>query len=89
MKGQGNDSKLADKVVVEIQQAGGKAAPSYDSVTDGEKIIATAIKAFGSVHILINNAGILRDVTFKNIKDEDWNAVIAVHVKGAFKVIAP
>lgn len=73
-------------MVDEIQAAGGKAVASYDSVENGEKIIDTAIKEFGRVDILLNNAGILRDVSFKNMSDEDWDLVIKVHVKGAYKV---
>lgn len=72
-------------VVNEITAAGGKAVANYDSVENGERIIETAIKAFGRVDILINNAGILRDVAFKNLKDEDWDLLINVHVKGAYK----
>jgi len=55
-------------------------------VENGEKIVETAIQAFGRIDVLINNAGILRDVSFKNMKDEDWDFIIKVHVKGAFKV---
>ncbi|KAK7721376.1 bifunctional hydroxyacyl-CoA dehydrogenase/enoyl-CoA hydratase fox2 [Diaporthe eres] len=84
-KGEGNSSKAADVVVDEIKKAGGKAVANYDSVENGDKIIDTAIKAFGRIDILINNAGILRDVSFKNIKDEDWDLIFKVHVKGAYK----
>ena len=78
--------QAADIVVDEIRAAGGKAVASYDSVENGEKIIETAIKEFGRIDILLNNAGILRDVSFKNMSDEDWDLVIKVHVKGAYKV---
>lgn len=78
--------KAADLVVEEIKAAGGKAVANYDSVEDGEKIIDTAIKAFGRIDVLINNAGILRDISFKNMKDEDWDLIMKVHVKGAYKV---
>ncbi|KAM7218987.1 peroxisomal hydratase-dehydrogenase [Rhypophila decipiens] len=84
-KGEGNSTKAADVVVDEIKAAGGKAVANYDSVENGEKIIETAIKAFGRIDILINNAGILRDVSFKNMKDADWDLIFKVHVKGAYK----
>ncbi|KAJ9228942.1 hypothetical protein DTO169E5_9031 [Paecilomyces variotii] len=84
-KGEGNSSKAADVVVDEIRAAGGKAVANYDSVENGEAIIDTAIKAFGRVDILINNAGILRDVSFKNMKDQDWELIYKVHTYGAYK----
>lgn len=84
-KGEGNSTKAADVVVDEIKAAGGKAVANYDSVVDGEKIIDTAIKNFGRVDILINNAGILRDISFKNMKDQDWDLIVAVHIKGSYK----
>ncbi|KAF4984858.1 hypothetical protein FZEAL_11 [Fusarium zealandicum] len=84
-KGEGNSTKAADVVVNEIKAAGGKAVANYDSVENGERIIETAIKAFGRIDILLNNAGILRDVSFKNMKDEDWDLIIKVHVKGSYK----
>jgi len=55
-------------------------------VTDGEKIIDSAIQAFGRIDVLINNAGILRDISFKNMKDQDWDLIFNVHVTGAYKV---
>ena len=73
-------------VVDEIRAAGGKAVANYDSVENGERIIETAIKEFGRIDVLLNNAGILRDVSFKNMTDEDWDLIIKVHVKGAYKV---
>ncbi|CAI4210603.1 unnamed protein product [Parascedosporium putredinis] len=84
-KGEGNSTRAADVVVNEIKAAGGKAVANYDSVENGERIIETAIKAFGRIDVLINNAGILRDISFKNIKDEDWDLIIKVHVKGSYK----
>lgn len=72
-------------MVNEIKAAGGKAVANYDSVENGDRIIETAIKAFGRIDILINNAGILRDVSFKNMKDEDWDLIFKVHVKGSYK----
>ncbi|KAJ4389688.1 bifunctional hydroxyacyl-CoA dehydrogenase/enoyl-CoA hydratase fox2 [Gnomoniopsis smithogilvyi] len=84
-KGEGNSTKAADVVVDEIKKNGGKAVANYNSVEDGDKIIETAIQAFGRIDILINNAGILRDVSFKNIKDQDWDLIFKVHVRGAYK----
>jgi multifunctional beta-oxidation protein len=72
-------------VVDEIKAAGGKAVANYDSVENGERIIDTAIKAFGRVDILLNNAGILRDISFKNMKDQDWDLITKVHIKGSYK----
>ena len=77
--------QAADKVVVEIKSAGGKAVANYDSVENGERIIQTAIDAFGRIDVLINNAGILRDVSFKNMKQADWELIYKVHVLGAYK----
>jgi NAD(P)-dependent dehydrogenase (short-subunit alcohol dehydrogenase family) len=78
--------QAADIVVDEIKKAGGNAVANYDSVEFGDKIIETAIKAYGRIDILINNAGILRDAAFKNMKDADWDIIIKVHVYGAYKV---
>ncbi|TVY15754.1 Peroxisomal hydratase-dehydrogenase-epimerase [Lachnellula arida] len=85
MKGGGNSSRTADIVVDEIKAAGGKAVANYDSVTNGDKIIETAIQNYGRIDILLNNAGILRDISFKNMKDQDWDLVMDVHVKGSYK----
>jgi multifunctional beta-oxidation protein len=75
----------ADDVVAEITSAGGIAVPDYNSVEHGENIIQTAIQNFGRIDVLINNAGILRDITIKNMTDEDWDLIMAVHVTGAYK----
>src|SRR6185295_7662363 len=81
----GGGGKMADAVVDEIKKAGGQAVASYDSVADaGEKIVKTAVDAFGRVDILVNNAGILRDKTIHNMTDEMWDLVIAVHLRGTF-----
>ncbi|KAL2443637.1 Peroxisomal hydratase-dehydrogenase-epimerase [Exophiala dermatitidis] len=84
-KGEGAGTKAADVVVDQIKAAGGKAVANYDSVENGDRIIQTAIDNFGRVDVLINNAGILRDISFKNMKDSDWDLINAVHVKGAYK----
>jgi NAD(P)-dependent dehydrogenase (short-subunit alcohol dehydrogenase family) len=85
VNGTGGDSSGADKVVAEIKKAGGEAAPSYESVAslDGaEKIIKTAVDAFGKIDILINNAGILRDKSFGKIDMKDFAQVVQVHYWG-------
>ena len=85
--GTGKSTSMADHVVEEIKAAGGKAVANYDSVSDkagAEAMVKTAVDAFGSADILINNAGILRDKSFSNMEEGDWDAVMAVHVKGAY-----
>ncbi|KAJ3207063.1 hypothetical protein HDU67_007695 [Dinochytrium kinnereticum] len=82
----GGNSKAADVVVNEIVAAGGKAVANYDSVEDGDKIVETAVKAFGKVDIVLNNAGILRDKSFARMTDDDWDLVHRVHVRGSYKV---
>jgi len=82
----------ADIVVAEIKKRGGKAVANYDSVSTmqgGQGIIDTAMEHFGKVDILINNAGILRDRTFMKMTEDEWDHVIAVHLKGAFCVTQP
>ncbi|MBN2497458.1 MAG: SDR family NAD(P)-dependent oxidoreductase [Deltaproteobacteria bacterium] len=82
----------ADEVVAEIRKAGGKAVASYDSVATpegGERIVKTALDAFGRLDILINNAGILRDRSLLKMSPEEWAAVIAVHLDGAYCVTRP
>ena len=76
---------MADEVVKQIKSAGGKAVANYDDVMNGEAIVKTAIDNFGGIHVLINNAGILRDISFKNMKDQDWDLIMKVHVIGAYK----
>jgi len=84
--GDGKSSSAADKVVAEIKEKGGEAVANYDSVEDGDKIVKTAVDAFGKIDIVINNAGILRDVSFKKMTQQDWDLVYKVHVLGAMKV---
>ena len=85
-------TQIADEVVEEIKSAGGEAVANYDSVSDfagGQNIFQTAIDAFGGMDILINNAGILRDKTLFNMEENDWDQVIAVHLKGHFNCTKP
>ncbi len=87
--GQGNDTKVADEVVQEIREFGGEAVANYDSVTEYEnanRIIQTAIESFGKIDIVVNNAGILRDRMLFKMSEEEWDAVISVHLKGSFNV---
>ena len=82
-------SSPADKVVAEIKAAGGEAVASYDGVDTWEgaqKIVAKAKEAFGKLDIVINNAGILRDVSFLKMTDEDWDKVLKVHLTGTMYV---
>jgi 3-hydroxyacyl-CoA dehydrogenase/3a,7a,12a-trihydroxy-5b-cholest-24-enoyl-CoA hydratase len=82
----GGSSAAADKVVEEIKAMGSKAVANYDSVEHGEKIVKTALDAFGKIDIVINNAGILRDVSFSKMTDRDWDLIFLVHVRGAYSV---
>ncbi len=85
-QGEGKGSAAADKVVEEIKALGGQAVANYDSVEDGDKIVKTAIDAFGRIDVVINNAGILRDTSFQKMTQQDWDLIQKVHVTGAFKV---
>ena len=85
-------SSPADMVVEEIKKNGGQAVANYDNVATpegGENIINTALDAYGKVDALINNAGILRDKSFIKIDPETWNAVLSVHLYGAYHVTRP
>ncbi len=90
--GTGASSSAADMVVDEIADAGGEAVASYDSVSSeegGAAIVETAVDAYGTVDIVINNAGILRDKSFSKMEPSDFKSVIAVHLEGAFNVSMP
>ncbi|HEY1959069.1 MAG TPA: SDR family NAD(P)-dependent oxidoreductase [Polyangiaceae bacterium] len=84
--GTGKGSAAADAVVKEIKDAGGEAVANYDSVEDGDKIVQSAMDAFGKVDVVVNNAGILRDTSFQKLTQQDWDLIYRVHVLGGFKV---
>ena len=92
MDGDGKNSGAADVVVAEIRKSGGQAVANYDSVSTmegGENIVRTAVSSFGTLDILVNNAGIIRDRSIGKMTEDDWDRVIAVHLKGAFCVTKP
>jgi NAD(P)-dependent dehydrogenase (short-subunit alcohol dehydrogenase family) len=85
-------ARIADEVVAEVKALGGEAVSNFDSVATvegGQRILKTALDAFGGCDILINNAGILRDKTIYNMEESDWDAVIAVHLKGHYACSRP
>ena len=87
LDGQGTDDDPALQVCKEIEALGGAAVPNYDSVSDFDgagRIVQTAVDAFGTVDILVNNAGIVRDKSLLKMEESDFDAVIAVHLKGSF-----
>jgi len=86
MKGDATGPNGADAVVAECIALGGKAVANYDSVEHGANIVKTAIDAFGKIDIVINNAGILRDLSFAKMTDRDWDLIFMVHVRGAYSV---
>jgi hypothetical protein len=85
--GRGQDTSAADDTVAAIKAAGGEAVANHDSVADfraAERIVDTAVRTFGRIDILVNNAGILRDRMIFNLSEEDFDSVVAVHLKGTF-----
>jgi NAD(P)-dependent dehydrogenase (short-subunit alcohol dehydrogenase family) len=87
MDGRGSDEDPAAQTCKDIEAAGGRAVPSYDSVSDfaaAGGIIQTAVDTFGRIDILVNNAGILRDRTLVKMSEDDFDAVVGVHLKGTF-----
>ena len=85
--GTGDDRTAAEQVAEEIVANGGQAIANADDVADwegGQRLISAAVETFGDLHILVNNAGILRDRLLVNMTEQEWDAVIAVHLKGHF-----
>ncbi|MFZ5891134.1 MAG: SDR family NAD(P)-dependent oxidoreductase [Myxococcota bacterium] len=85
--GKGSDRAAADAVVAEIQARGGSAIASYDDVSKPEgatALVARAVDAFGGLHVLVNNAGILRDKTLLKMDLSQWESVLTVHLTGTF-----
>lgn len=90
--GSGTSTQMADTVVDEIRAAGGRAAASHDGVhtaAGGQAMVDLALREFGRLDVVIHNAGILRDRSFRKMTEDDWDAVIAVHLKGLFAVCRP
>ncbi len=90
--GSGGDAGPAQEVVNAIKAAGGEASANTDSVADaagGENMIKQAVDSYGRIDILVNVAGILRDRMIFNMTQEEWDAVIAVHLKGHFNTVKP
>jgi NAD(P)-dependent dehydrogenase (short-subunit alcohol dehydrogenase family) len=89
VSGEGNDAGPAQKVVDEIRAAGGEAAANTDSVSDARganRIVTTALDSFGRIDGVVNNAGILRDRFFHKMSDDEWDAVLKVHLYGSYYV---
>ncbi|MGV9711054.1 SDR family NAD(P)-dependent oxidoreductase [Gordonia sp. NPDC003424] len=87
--GSGGGSDMADSVVAEIKEAGGEAVANYESVATAEgavSIVRTAVETFGAVHGVVSNAGILRDTSFAKMTDDQWDAVLQVHLYGGYNI---
>jgi NAD(P)-dependent dehydrogenase (short-subunit alcohol dehydrogenase family) len=85
--GSGDDRSAVEHVVDEIKAAGGEAVANADDVSQwegGKRLIETALEAFGDLHVLVNNAGILRDRVLVNMSEDEWDSVVSVHLKGHF-----
>jgi NAD(P)-dependent dehydrogenase (short-subunit alcohol dehydrogenase family) len=88
--GSGGGNEMADETVQTIKDRGGEAVANYDNVATeegGASIVQTALDAFGSVDIVVCNAGILRDKSFHKMSDQEWDAVVKVHLYGTYHVV--
>jgi len=89
LSGEGRDTSAADGVVTEIKAAGGNAIANYEDITDwdaAKRIVDAAVAAFGDLHVVINNAGIVRDRMFVSATPGEWDATMHVHLRGHFCV---
>lgn len=89
LAGEGRDTSAADDVVAEIKAAGGNAIANYEDITDwdaAKRIVDAAVAAFGDLHVVVNNAGIVRDRMFVSATPEEWDATMHVHLRGHFCV---
>ncbi len=87
LSGEGRDTSAADEVVAEIKAADGQAIANYEDITDwdaAKRIVDAAVAAFGDLHVVVNNAGIVRDRMFVSATLEEWDATMHVHLRGHF-----
>jgi len=89
LAGEGRDTSAADAVVEEIRAAGGAAIANHEDITDwdaAKRLVEAAVAAFGELHVVVNNAGIVRDRMFVSATPEEWDATMQVHLRGHFCV---
>jgi len=92
MHGEGSDASVANRVVEEIERAGGVAVSSHDSVASpegGEAIVRTAVERFGRLDAVVSNAGIFQTAEFEKLAVDDWRRMLNVHLDGSFYLSQP